>query len=112
MLDTDKFALDFVTNPSNHYLAQDNRLVYNERVEFLPHDLTLYRIEEITFEEKSPRKKALENVISSMRIDGVNFVYLILGDKKGVHFYFGAVKDLYENKDLDVLKKRSDFTSN
>ena len=102
MLDTDKFALDFVTNPSNHYLAQDNRLVYNERVEFLPHDLTLYRIEEITFEEKSPRKKALENVISSMRIDGVNFVYLILGDKKGVHFYFGAVKDLYENKDLGL----------
>ena len=48
--------------------------------------LCLYRIDEITFEDKSPRREALENVISVMCHKGVNFVYIIKGDEKGVSF--------------------------
>ena len=55
--------------------------------------LSIYRIDEITFEDKAPRKEALENVISSINIDKVNFVYLILGDEKGIHFYYGVARD-------------------
>lgn len=35
---------------------------------------TMYRVDEITFEDKAPRKEALENVISSMNICGINFI--------------------------------------
>lgn len=55
--------------------------------------LSIYRIDEITFEDKSPRKEALENVISSINIEKINFVYLILGDEKGIHFYYGVARD-------------------
>ncbi|MCD7856056.1 MAG: ATP-binding protein [Clostridiales bacterium] len=57
------------------------------------HFFSLYRIDEITFQEKAPRKEALENVISSMNIIGYNFVYIIMGDENGVSFYYGAARD-------------------
>lgn len=63
--------------------------------------IALYRVDEITFEDKAPRKEALENVISSMNIEGVNFVYIIIGNKKGVSFYYGAARDFSaETNDL------------
>lgn len=55
--------------------------------------LALYRIDEVTFEDKAPRKEALENVISSMSIEGVNFVYIIMGNDTGVNFYYGVARD-------------------
>ncbi len=65
-------------------------------------DFTLFHIEELTFEDDSPRKEALENVLSSLRIDGVNFVYLLMGDANGVSFYFGIVKDKSYKKELEL----------
>ena len=53
----------------------------------------LYRVDEITFEDKAPRKEALENVISSMCIEGINFVYIIIGNPSGINFYYGVAKD-------------------
>ena len=65
-------------------------------------DFTLFHIEELTFEDDSPRKEALENVLSSLRVDGVNFVYLLMGDASGVSFYFGIVKDKSYKKELEL----------
>lgn len=58
-------------------------------------NVVLYHIKEVTFEgeEKSPRREAFENVIGMIQNEGVNFIYLILGDKKGVSFYFGLVRE-------------------
>ena len=58
-------------------------------------NVVLYHIKEVTFEgeEKSPRREAFENVIGMIQNEGVNFIYLILGNKKGVSFYFGLVKE-------------------
>ena len=40
-------------------------------------------------------------MISSMNIEGVNFVYIIIGNKKGVSFYYGAARDFSaETNDL------------
>ncbi len=58
-----------------------------------PDDFILFHIEELTFEDESPRKEALDNVLSSLRIEGINLIYLLLGDSKGVSFYFGIAKD-------------------
>lgn len=63
-------------------------------------DISLYKIEEITFEEDSPRREAFENVLSALRIDGIIFVYLLIGDKNGVSFYFGIAKDLSYGREL------------
>lgn len=62
--------------------------------EIRPQDLYLYQIEEITYEEKAPSREAIENIVGSFRgIEGISFVYMILGDKQGVRFYMGVVRD-------------------
>lgn len=71
--------------------------------------LALYRIDEITYDDKSPRKEALENAISSMRIKGINFVYIIKGDKKGVKFYYGVAKDYSVREEDSTLLEICDI---
>jgi DNA helicase HerA-like ATPase len=93
----DKFTLDFVSNPQNFFISNNNHLETVKSKKLLLQDFVLYHVEELTFEEQSPRKEAFENVISSLRVDGVSFLYLILGDQSGVHFYFGVVRNLHEH---------------
>ncbi|MBR1645551.1 MAG: DUF87 domain-containing protein [Selenomonadaceae bacterium] len=61
----------------------------------------LFQIHEVTFEEKAPRKEAIENILGTLRgMEGISFIYLILGDATGVKFYFGAALDKSYKKDL------------
>lgn len=73
-------------------------------------DVKFYHIKELTFEEDSPRREAFENVISTLRIDGIIFVYLIVGGSNGVSFYAGVTKDMsYRGElelDIDDIGKR------
>lgn len=73
-------------------------------------DVKFYHIKELTFEEDSPRREAFENVISTLRIDGIIFVYLIVGGSSGVSFYAGVAKDMsYKGElelDIDDIGKR------
>ena len=59
----------------------------------LDYEFSLYHIKELTFDDDSPRKEAFENVLNSLNIDGIMFVYLLVGNKEGVSFYFGIAKD-------------------
>lgn len=69
----------------------------------LLNNFELFRIEEVTYEKTAPRKEALENVVSALRMDGINFIYLLIGDKqKGVSFYFGVAADLYDSKKANI----------
>lgn len=67
-------------------------------------EITLFKINELTFEEeeKNPRREAFENVLGTLRAEGINFIYLILGSKKGVSFYFGIVKNLKDERELPL----------
>ena len=67
-------------------------------------NVVLFHIKEVTFEgeEKSPRREAFENVIGMIQNEGVNFIYLILGDKKGVSFYFGLVRESKYDGELSM----------
>lgn len=69
-----------------------------------PAEVTFFKINELTFEEneKNPRREAFENVLGTLRIEGINFIYLILGSKNGVSFYFGIVKNLKEDAKLSM----------
>ncbi|MGP1408597.1 hypothetical protein, partial [Selenomonas sp.] len=60
-----------------------------ERTEFY-----LFRVNEVTFEEKAPRREAMENILGTLRgMDGISFLYILLGDSAGVKFYFGVARD-------------------
>lgn len=55
--------------------------------------LKFFKINEITYEDKSPRQEALENVLTSVRIPGINLIYLLRGKEDKVSFYFGVAAD-------------------
>ena len=97
-----EFILDRLSDPNKLYIKENelkSKKSINDIKKWDTSCLALYRVDEITFEDKAPRKEALENVISSMSIEGINFVYIVKGDKKGVSFYYGVVRDFYcENK--------------
>lgn len=61
-------------------------------------DIVLYRVESITYEEEAPAREALENVLSSLRIKGINFIYLILGNEDETNFYYGVSRDLKSSR--------------
>ena len=92
----DEFILDRLSNPNELYIKSSKGVcesVSNVNKNMSMDFLALYRVDEITFEDKAPRKEALENVISSMNIEGINFVYIITGTSSGVKFYYGVAKD-------------------
>ena len=74
-------------------------------------DLILYKIEEITYEEDSPQLEALENALSCMTVPGMNLVYLILGERGRVNFYFGVARDnvAAEAQDINVKEAGDAF---
>lgn len=105
-MEKNHFEVDFLADKANYYLSgnPDLKIAGFEKIpwEKRIRDVALYRIDEISFEDKAPRKEALENVLSAMRIEGVNFIYLILGNEEGVHFYYGVARDFLTAFDEDM----------
>lgn len=99
-MDKESFILDFIEKPDKYYLDDDRRINIGSNPQIKLEDVVFYRIDRITYEEKAPRKEALENVLSAIRLGGVNFVYLIKGDKTGVSFYYGICRDLIDRMKL------------
>lgn len=71
-------------------------------IEIFEHEFSLYHIKEVTFDEDSPRKEAFENVLNALTVEGVTFIYLLMGDKDRVYFCFGIAKDKRFNKKLSL----------
>ena len=71
-------------------------------------DLILYQIEEITYEEDAPQLEALENALSCMTVSGMNLVYLIMGEKGRVSFYFGVARDYLAPNEGAAVKEIGD----
>lgn len=57
-------------------------------------DFYLLRVTNICYDEQAPKKEALENVLSSLKMNGINFLFLIVGRKEKVDFYYGISRDL------------------
>lgn len=106
-MEKDKFILDFIGSPDKYYLDDDKRINIGINPQIKLSDVVFYRIDRITYEDKAPRKEALENVLSAMRVKGVNFIFLIRGNKTGVSFYYGICRDLIQkiplSYDMDEL---------
>lgn len=97
------FEIDFLTDKDNYYMVSNNKKVLKKTdFEFDLSDIALYKMEEISFEDQAPRKEALENVLGTMKIDGINFIYLIMGDKNGVNFYYGISRNFFGKKEPEL----------
>lgn len=97
----EKLVTEFLSHKTLFYLAENEEIKFEKKMELNPKDLFLCQVNEISFEDQAPRKEALENVLSALQIEGINFVYLLLGDALGVHFYYGIVKDYYSKTELE-----------
>lgn len=98
-----KYDLSFFYNINSQCHLQVKQKNELQKLEKALDEITLYHVQEITFEEKEkmPRKEAFENVLGSIQEEGIQFVYLILGDERGVSFYLGLVQDM-ECKNLKM----------
>ncbi len=99
-------AGEFLGNFENFYSNLEN---FEASETLSASDLELYKVETITYKEDAPRKEALENVLGSLRIEGINFVYLVLGNDKGVEFYYGVCRDLSAGEpkfDIDEIGRK------
>jgi len=89
-----KSLLDYLGKRSNRSLIGQGRQWAGKEIRLKLNEFYLYHIEEITYEEKAPRKEALENILGTFRgMDGISFIYMILGNESSVDFYFGVAKD-------------------
>lgn len=89
----------YITQKEVMYLC--NSLSYQKTKEIENKDLYLLKITDVSYDEQAPKKEALENVLSSLKMDGINFVFLILGRKEKVDFYYGISKDFQYNGETD-----------
>lgn len=94
---------DYLTDKSVMYLA--NSLEFSKTKEIENKDFYLLKISDICYDEQAPKKEALENVLSSLQMDGLNFVFLIVGRKAKVDFYYGISKDLNSDTPLNFAVK-------
>lgn len=87
-------VLRYLNARSNRRLIDKGNEWVGKNLSLALNEVYLFQIEEVTFEEKAPRKEAIENILGTLRgMEGVSFIYLILGDASGVKFYFGAARD-------------------
>ncbi|HBC3950036.1 TPA: DUF87 domain-containing protein [Vibrio parahaemolyticus] len=80
----------------------DSLEAIEQPIEIFEHEFSLYHIKEVTFDEDSPRKEAFENVLNALTVEGVTFIYLLMGDKDRVYFCFGIAKDKRFNRKLSL----------
>lgn len=104
----DKLVIDCIDRAESLFLKNVHSKVAIRKVyrNMNLNDLCFYRIKSITFEKDAPRKEALENVFSTMRLPYVNVLYLIIGEKHKVSFYYGLSRDLVQScsktKSVDI----------
>lgn len=80
--------LDILRDPERYSLSNMD-VTFRKPEELLKQDRVFFEVKKITYEKEAPWKEALEIVLSAVRVPGVNFLYLVLGDRLGVHFYYG-----------------------
>ena len=85
-----------------HYLTDDEIMYLSGKTNFVtsaPLDNSGFyflKVSDICYDDQAPKKEALENVLSSLTMKGIYFVFLILGRKEKVDFYYGIAKDVNE----------------
>lgn len=93
MENKDKILVDYLDKYRDLAFSKSNGLSMQRGSNLTTQDIILIHVKRVTFEDEAPRKEAIENVLSSMRLRGVNFLYIIRGCKDHVEFYYGIVRN-------------------
>lgn len=93
MENKDKILVDYLDKYRDLAFSKSNGLSMQRGSNLTVEDIILIHVKRVTFEDEAPRKEAIENVLSSMRLKGVNFLYIIRGCKDHVEFYYGIVRN-------------------
>ena len=59
---------------------RESQIYLEAPISIKDYEYALYHIKEVTFDEDSPRKEAFENVLSSLSIEGIVFIYLLINE--------------------------------
>ena len=94
---------DYLTDKNMMYLSNELAIKKIKKIE--TKDFYLLKVTDICHDEQAPKKEALENVLSSLKMEGLNFIFLIIGMKEKVDFYYGISKDLDYKTPLDFAIK-------
>lgn len=95
-------------NSQNNYFSDKDVMYLTNNLDFLKppqidtSDFYLLHITEVCYDEQAPKKEALENVLSSLKMEGINFLFLIIGHKEKVDFYYGISRDLSFKNELSL----------
>ena len=114
MEEKDKILVDYLDKYRDLAFSKSNGLSMQRGSNLTVDDIILIHVKRVTFEDEAPRKEAIENVLSSLRLKGVNFLYIIRGCKDHVEFYYGIVRntivkrssDSEDNIEETILKKK------
>ena len=105
MEEKDKILVDYLDKYRDLAFSKSNGLSMQRGSNLTVEDIILIHVKRVTFEDEAPRKEAIENVLSSLRLKGVNFLYIIRGCKDHVEFYYGIVRNT-------IVKRSSDSEDN
>ena len=95
-LERSREVLDYLGSNGAHSLLkmEEKHTWVGEQWALALDEFYLFRVSEVTFEEKAPRKEAVANILGTFRdMAGISFLYIILGDRAGVNFFFGVARD-------------------
>lgn len=73
-MENEKFILDFIDKPEQFSYFNGRNCSVGNNPKIATDQLLFLKVTEITYKEKAPRKEALENVLSSIRVNGINFI--------------------------------------
>lgn len=91
---------NYFSNKDVMYLT--DTLDFREKSKIETDDFYLLQITDVCFDEQAPKKEALENVLTSLKMEGINFLFLIVGHTEKVDFYYGVSRDLQTKCQLDL----------
>lgn len=107
MENNNKILLDYLNDYHLLSFEKSTELSMAIPVALTIEDIVLMRVKRITFEDEAPRKEAIENVLSALRLQNVNFLYVIRGFKDHVEFYYGIVRNLVVKNSPDRFKNNN-----
>ena len=71
-------VLNYLNARGNRCLLDKGCKWAGENFSLALNEIYLFQILEVTFEEKAPRKEAIENILGTLRgMEGISFIYLI-----------------------------------
>lgn len=94
LLEDSTLALDYLEQYASNSVFPMKITKCQDIKELALDELFLFHITEVTYQDKAPRREAVENILGAFRgLQGINFVYMLLGTVDHVDFYFGVAKD-------------------